>query len=356
MFNSLKNGWNFEIIKNNFVGFFEPTNCSVAKFRPWIQFLNEHSLVSDALSLNAPLKSDLLRLVCTRSVISNEVITFVVGGTQYRVDESVVKTILNFRADNLVGLPTDQELVSFFTNIHYQGPVDLTKLSKSLLVDEWSSFFDTLIKVFANCTKTNFSNIPSLLQYIGYAVANNRRINFAQLIWNVMVWRIIASKRDFGLGNKVSCYYLRFLSVIVHHVLSLEHMALFNNSPFEVAQTTTKKFYTRLATSLKYTNVPVGVTPHLSNFIQLPVIQTQPPVHQPPVDQSTQAGVSTPVQVNPPVSGAFEIQSQEDVRTDQGIVEPQSPTQVIEPNIETQTHPRQTSRPKLPVRRKIMLE
>ena len=172
---------NYEIIKNNFVGFFEPTNCSVTKFQPWIQFLNEHSLISDVLSLNAPLKSDLLRLVCTQSVISNEVITFVVGGTQYRVDESVVRTVLNLPADNLVGLPTNQELVSFFTNIHYQVHVDLTKISKSLLIDEWSSLFDTLIKVFANCTKTTFSNIPSLLQYIGYAVANNRRINFAQL-------------------------------------------------------------------------------------------------------------------------------------------------------------------------------
>ena len=107
-----------------------------------------------------------------------------------------------------------------------------------------------------------------------------------------------------------------------------------------------------LATSLKYANVPVVVTPHLSNFIQLPVIQTQPNVHQPLVDQSTQARVSTPLQVNPPVSGATEVQSQEDVRADQGIVEPQSPTQVIEPNTETQTHPRQTIRPKLPVRRK----
>ena len=110
---------NFEIIKNNFVGFFEPANCSVVKFRPWIQFLNEHSLVSVALSLNAPLKIDLLQLVCTRSVISNEVITFIVGDTQYRVDESVVRTTLNFPAVNLVGLPTDDELVSFFTNIHY---------------------------------------------------------------------------------------------------------------------------------------------------------------------------------------------------------------------------------------------
>ena len=343
---------NFEIIKNNFVGFFEPANCSVAKFRPWIQFLNEHSLVFVALSLNAPLKIDLLRLVCTRSVISNEVITFNVGDTQYRVDESAVRTALNFPADNLVGLPTDEELVSFFTYIHYQGPIDLTKLYKSLFVDEWSCFFVTLIKMFANCTKTSCSNIPSLFQYIGFAVVNNRRINFAQLTWHVMVRRIIASKRDFGPGNKVSCYYPRFLSVILHHVLSPEHMALFNNSQFEVAQTTTKKFYTRLATSLKFTNVPVVVTPHLSNYIQLPVIQTQPPVHQPPVDQSTQVGVSTPLQVNPPFSGATQVEFQEDVRDAQGIVEPQSPTQVIEPNTESYTHPTQTSRPKLSVRRK----
>ena len=103
-------------------------------------------------------------------------------------------------------------------------------------------------------------------------------------------------------------------------------MAFFNNSPFEVAQTTTKKFYTRLATSLKFTNVSVIVTPHLSNYIQLPVIQTQPHVHQPPVDQSTQAGVSTPLQVNPHISGATQDESQGDVRADQGIVEPQSPT------------------------------
>ena len=83
-----------------------------------------------------------------------------------------------------------------------------------------------------------------------------------------------------------------------------------------MAQTTTKKFFTRLATSLKFTNVPVVVTPYLSNFIQLPVIQTQPPVHQPPVDQSTQAGVSAPVQVTPSVSGAITVQSQVDVSAD----------------------------------------
>ena len=82
------------------------------------------------------LKIDLLRLVCTNSVISNEVVTFIIRDTRYRIDESVVRASLNFPADNLVNLPSDQDLVSFFTNINYQGPVDLTKLSKSHLVDE----------------------------------------------------------------------------------------------------------------------------------------------------------------------------------------------------------------------------
>ena len=125
-----------------------------------------------------------------------------------------------------------------------------------------------------------------------------------------MVRRIIASKRDFGIGNKVLCYYPRFFSIILNHILSPEHAALFNNSAFEVAQTTTKKIYTRLAISLKYTNIPVVVTPYLSNHIYLPVIQTQ--VHtvlQPPVDQSTQEEVSTPLQVLHPISGSSETES-----------------------------------------------
>ena len=186
---------NFEIIKNNFVGYFEPKKCSVVKFRPWIQFLNEHSIIKDSLTLNAPLKTDLLILVCTTSVISNDVVTFTIRDTHYRIDESVVRVTLNFPTENLVNLPSNQELITFFSNINYQGLLDLTKLSKSNMVDEWSCFFDTLIKVFANCTKTSFSNISSLLHYIGFDVANNQRINFAQLIWHIMVRRIIAGKK-----------------------------------------------------------------------------------------------------------------------------------------------------------------
>ena len=110
---------NFEIITNTFVGYFEPKNCSVVKFRPWIQFLNEHSIVKDALTLNAPLKTDLLRMICTNSVISNDVVTFIIRDTHYRIDESVVRTTLNLPSDNLVNLPSDQEFVSFLSNINY---------------------------------------------------------------------------------------------------------------------------------------------------------------------------------------------------------------------------------------------
>ena len=67
---------NFEIVKNNFVGYFEPEKCSVEKFCPWIRFLNEYFIVRDALSLNAPIKLEPLRLLCFNYVVLNEVVTF----------------------------------------------------------------------------------------------------------------------------------------------------------------------------------------------------------------------------------------------------------------------------------------
>ena len=113
-----------------------------------------------------------------------------------------------------------------------------------------------------------------------------------------MSWlgELLLLKEILGLKTKFHAITQDFFSIILNYILSPEHAALFNNSTFEVAQTTIKKFYTRLATSLKFTNIHVVVTPYLSNYIHLPIIQTQ--VHtipQPPVDQSTQAGVSTPL-------------------------------------------------------------
>lgn len=67
---------NFDIVKHNLVGFFEPEECMVDKFKPWIRFLNEHSFISSALSLDAPLKIEPLRLMCTTAIISEATNSF----------------------------------------------------------------------------------------------------------------------------------------------------------------------------------------------------------------------------------------------------------------------------------------
>ena len=96
----------------------------------------------------------------------------------------------------------------------------------------------------------------------------------------------------------------------------------------------------------------------MSNYINLPTIpkNVQPVEPQqpekPPVDSSTQVDSSAQGQVSSPLSGSHETESQVDVRADQGIVEPQSLTQVIEPNTESNIPQQSTSRPKLPFRRK----
>ena len=176
-------------------------------FCPWIRFFAEHSIVRDVFSLNAPLKVNPLRMVYISSVVENEVLMFRFQNQQYRVDESVVARALDLPTDNFSALPSDQELLTFFQNINYQGQIDLTRLSKPNLVLEWDCFFDSLAKAFANCMKTSFHNMSSQLQHIGYAVAHNLRVNFAHLIWNPMVRRIITAKRDLALGNKINCYY-----------------------------------------------------------------------------------------------------------------------------------------------------
>ena len=124
-------------------------------------------------------------------------------------------------------------------------------------------------------------------------MANNQRNNFARLLWTPMVRRLISAKRDLSMGNKIQCYYPIFLTLILNHILSPKHKALFDNSAFEVSLTTHKKFHTRLNTSNKYSNIHVVITPFMSNYINLPTIQAQP--IQPPVDTSTQAGSSTPL-------------------------------------------------------------
>ena len=136
-----------------------------------------------------------------------------------------------------------------------------------------------------------------------------------------MVKRIIYAKRDHGLSHKVQCYYPIFLTLILNHLLTPEHKALYDNSAFEMSLTTHKKFHRRLSTTSKFSNIPIVITPYMSNFINPPIIQAvlvRP--QQPPMDQSTQAGTSIPLQVLSPLLATSSGEPQEGDRADQGVV------------------------------------
>ena len=114
---------NFQIVAHNQVGYFNPEKCDVEKFKPWIRFLNDHSIVSSAIKSNVILNVDLLRLICTTSTVADDSksFSFTVANTQYVVDETVVNRALNFPLDNFCNLPSENDISNFFHAIHYQG-------------------------------------------------------------------------------------------------------------------------------------------------------------------------------------------------------------------------------------------
>ena len=104
-----------QIMKTNYIGYFNPNKCSVLRLRPWIQFLNEHTLVSNALRLNAPIKTKLLRALClTASIPANNLsFSFVVQGTTYTVTPRVVNEALDLPLGGYLGTPTPNQLTQF---------------------------------------------------------------------------------------------------------------------------------------------------------------------------------------------------------------------------------------------------
>ncbi|KAK1397586.1 hypothetical protein POM88_007449 [Heracleum sosnowskyi] len=325
---------NFEVVKNNYIGYFDPLRCPIDHFRPWIQFLNSQCCVSRAICLSADLKVEPLRLLCSSAVISDDLhsISFTIEHTQYTITEGLFCEVFQLPRDNFDRTPSDIELIQFFTRIHYQGPLELTKLSKANLVCEWDILFDTLAKVFSNCTKSNFQHIPSLLQYIAYAIVFNVRLNIGHLIWSLMVRRVSNARIDHDSGRNVRCFYPRFLTILINHVLSDAHKELFSNAVSIPSPTTFSKFYQRLHTSSKWNMTPVVVSPFMAQFIHLPTFEPFVPDQQLVIAAGTSEEL--PLQVIHPISGSSGTSAQTQVvdRTDQEVVEPQSLSQVREPN------------------------
>ena len=178
----------FEITKNKYNGYFNPDDCPVDRYKPWIQFLNEHSLVSYAITESPPLITEPLRLMCTTATVAKNKrsFSFVIQGTTYTCTSRTISEALHLPLDNLEPLPSVNDLIQFFTDLHYQSNINLTKMFKTNLVREWDLIFDTLAKVFSNCTQNSFQNIPSILQHIAYAITYNRRIDIGSLIFNIL--------------------------------------------------------------------------------------------------------------------------------------------------------------------------
>ncbi|KAK1359672.1 hypothetical protein POM88_044146 [Heracleum sosnowskyi] len=274
---------NFELVLNNFVGYFDPSKCKVERFKPWIQFLNSETCISHAICATALLRIDPLRFLCSSAVIAENLksFTFNILNQQYTVTFELFCDVLQFPKDRFDPLPTDDELSQFFVNIHYQGPLQMVKLSKSFVVREWDMFFDTIARVFGNCTKTNFHYITSLNQYIAYAIVFGRRLNFAEILWNLIINRLAHSRRDSDNNVKVKCWYPRFLTLIINHLLTTEQVELFRETRFETSPTTDTKFYSRLDVSSKFLNILVLVSPLMSQFINLPIFGEQVPEPHP---------------------------------------------------------------------------
>lgn len=85
----------FELIKHNFLGYFNPNDCSAERLRPWIRFLNGHPIVGSSICLNTPLKTLPLFRMCSSAVVSPDKrsFTFTIDETSYLVDETIFKTV-----------------------------------------------------------------------------------------------------------------------------------------------------------------------------------------------------------------------------------------------------------------------
>ncbi|KAK1357005.1 hypothetical protein POM88_050261 [Heracleum sosnowskyi] len=327
----------FEIVPTNYNGYFDPLKCSFERFRPWISFLNQHSCVNYAICSNVDLKVDPLYLLCSTAVVSDDfsTISFNIQDTQYIITEETFCNALQFPRDNFDRLPTEEELARFFFSIHYQGPLTMTKLIKGNLVCEWDLFFDTLAKVFGNCTKNNFQNIPYLLQVIGYAIVFNKRLNFGHLLWEIVVRRVFNARKEFDNGRKIKCFYPHFLSLVLNSLLSNEHQELFKNGRFFISPTTDKKFFQRLETSSKYSSVPVLISNYMTNFINLPSFEPPIPEQRIVTSAGTEEVIQPQVRTSIPGSSGTVSVTQEVDRADQEFVEPQTLSPVIEPNTES---------------------
>lgn len=104
---------NFELVNHNFIGYFNPEDCSVDRFKPWIKFLNEQNICSTAITSNVQIKYGPLKLICTTAMVAKDErsFSFKINDVTYTVDQTVFNAALNLPTENFEESPTNDELV-----------------------------------------------------------------------------------------------------------------------------------------------------------------------------------------------------------------------------------------------------
>ncbi|KAL1818287.1 hypothetical protein ACET3Z_013156 [Daucus carota] len=272
----------FEIAETNYCANLNYEDCS-DRFKKWIRFLTQQSLVSTALTADVPIQVQPLFDFYSNAVNSTTLENYkLIGDLPNRrrivitVDD--VNRILGFPRNNFQVEPTSAELTQFFQDIHYQGQIFLPRMSKSKLKAEWDVFFDTLAKVFAPTTRQNFHNISSMLQIFGFSVAYNRRINFGKILLKEIIRKMgSVSQRSIHENDKVECHFPRFLMLFLSDKMNNEDRAMYVDSAVVPILRTCTKIQSRLANQKKHENVPLVVTPYMLEQFNVPLQPVQVP-------------------------------------------------------------------------------
>ncbi|KAL8116495.1 hypothetical protein AgCh_022855 [Apium graveolens] len=147
---------------------FTDANQAPDSFKSFVKFLSE-TYFPGALTSNPVLYLDILsdfwNTAVVRTVVhENQAIFLVVNCSIQRqgveFHESDVNKALEIPTDNLVEVPTQEELDEFMDFINYSERINLASLKKKNLRKEWSFLYDFIVRAFT-CRKTGYDNISS---------------------------------------------------------------------------------------------------------------------------------------------------------------------------------------------------
>ncbi|XP_063946073.1 uncharacterized protein LOC135151518 [Daucus carota subsp. sativus] len=154
-------------------------------------------------------------------------------------------------------------------------------MTKGKLKPEWEIFFDTLAKVFSPTDRRNFHNISNILQVFGVCIGFNRQIDFGTTILKEILRKMgPLGSRNVETNHKVECFYPRFLMLLLNDKMTEADKNFYFNAERLNVKQTSLKLINKLAKGNKYNEVPLIVTPFMSERFNAQIVPYQVQVSQ----------------------------------------------------------------------------